>query len=269
MSSLVNIQLLGIDVQQDFMDLPGSALPVPGAVEDSKRMAALVRRLGRKISDIHITFDSHHLIHIANPIMWVNSMSQHPAPFTQISVDDVANGVWRAYKPGWQKWQAAYVESLANQGRYKLTIWPPHCLIGSMGYAIEPNFYGSLIEWEANEFGMVNKVTKGSNYRTEHYSAVKAEVQDPNDPTTGLNIDLVRALSDGDIILLGGQALSHCLASTVRDIADYFGPTNVEKLHLLRDCTSPVPGFEQVGEDFIQEMVGRGMKVVNSVDFLA
>lgn len=267
--SKVRIHLLAIDPQIDFMDLPGSALPVSGATDDTKRLSALVKRLGGKIDDIHVTLDSHHLIHIANPIMWINSAGEHPAPFTQIDINDVANGVWRAFYPAWHKWQVAYVETLAKNGRYKLTIWPPHCLIGSTGYAVEPNLFNAFTEWEGREFGMVDYVTKGSNYKTEHYSAVQAEVQDPDDASTGLNMPLIKTLEDADIVLLAGQALSHCVANTVRDIASNFGAANIEKLHLLRDCTSSVTGFEQMGEDFVNELRGRGMKVVNSVDFLA
>jgi nicotinamidase-related amidase len=122
---------------------------------------------------------------------------------------------------------------------------------------------------------MVDFVTKGSNYKTEHYSAVQADVPDPADPDTMLNQRLIETLQRADIILLSGEALSHCVANTVRDIANNFGEDNIKKMVLLRDATSPVPNppgpgapdFVKMGEDFIKEMVGRGMKVSSTVDF--
>jgi nicotinamidase-related amidase len=68
--------------------------------------------------------------------------------------------------------------------------------------------------------------------------------------------------------LLAGEALSHCLANTVMDIADNFSDQSyVSKFVLLRDCTSSVTGFEKQGDDFINKMVARGMRVINSTDF--
>jgi len=115
---------------------------------------------------------------------------------------------------------------------------------------------------------MVDYVTKGSNFWTEHYSAVKADVPDPTDPGTTLNWDLINTLKTADIIALSGEALSHCLANTVRDIADNFGEENISKFVLLEDCSSSVTGFEKMGTDFIKEMVKRGMKVEKSTEFL-
>lgn len=269
--SRYRIELLIIDPQNDFMDLPGAQLPVPGASADMDRLAAFVRRCGAKIDDIHVTLDSHHLMHVAHPIMWVNSQGQNPAPFTSISADDVQRGLWQA-NPRLGKadgdWVRQYVLNLEQGGRYPLIIWPPHCLIGSAGHGVYPALYQALLDWEKAEFAMVDYVTKGSNYRTEHYSAVQAEVVDPNDPTTTLNLRLISTLQNADVVLLAGEARSHCVANTVRDIAATFGKDNIGKLHLLEDCSSDVPGFEKLGADFVAEMVAKGMKRVTSTDFM-
>jgi nicotinamidase-related amidase len=124
------------------------------------------------------------------------------------------------------------------------------------------------MEWE-RRYRFVNYVTKGSNYKTEHYSAVQAEVPDPTDPSTHINTPFIETLEEADIIVVSGQALSHCVANTVRDIADNFGDENIQKLVLLEDTTSPVPGFEQLGIDFLKDMKARGMQVAKSTDFLA
>lgn len=263
------LHFLIIDPQVDFMDTAGSALPVPGATEDSQRLAAMLNRLAPRIEDIHVTLDTHHLMHVANPLMWVNSQGDRPAPFTLISLDDVVKGVWKAYNPGHQAMVENYVEQLASGGRYILCIWPPHCLIGTPGHNVEENVRTALADWEVNEFGMVDYVTKGSNWKTEHYSAVQADVPDAEDPTTGLNVRLIETLQEADIIALSGQALSHCVANTVIDVADNFGEDNIKKLVLIEDTSSSVPGFEQLGVDFVKDMKDRGMRTALSTDFLA
>jgi nicotinamidase-related amidase len=159
-----------------------------------------------------------------------------------------------------------------------LCIWPPHCLIGSDGYAVinEPDapLFDALTNWE-KDFAMVDYVTKGSNLWTEHYSAVQADVPDPQDPDTQLNMRLIETLQKADIILLAGEARSHCLANTVTDIADNFGEKNIKKMVLLEDATTDVadlPGstmFKDMGESFVTNLTGRGMQLNNTVDFLA
>ncbi len=112
----------------------------------------------------------------------------------------------------------------------------------------------------------INYVTKGTNPGTEHYSAIQAEVPDAHDPDTQANRALLAQLDKADTILVAGEALSHCVASTVRDIADQLGADKVGKLMLLTDCASPVGGFETLGEAFVTEMLGRGMRVATSAD---
>lgn len=267
------VELLIIDPQNDFCN-PKGALYVIGANDDMDRLSRMIIRLKNKINDIHVTLDSHHLIDIAHPIFWVNSKGVHPNPFTIITEDDVKNGVWRATNPQFQKRVQDYVSALAKNSRYPLCIWPPHCLIGSWGYSVYENLYTSLLEWE-KDFAMVDYVTKGSNLWTEHYSAVQADVPDPQDPGTQLNWRLIETLQKADIILLAGEARSHCLANTVRDIANNFGEENIKKMVLLQDATSDVspnpPGtnlFTDMGEGFVKEMVGRGMQISTTVDFL-
>ena len=159
-----------------------------------------------------------------------------------------------------------------GNGRYPLCIWPPHCLIGSLGYTIYQPLYESLLEWES-QFAIVDFVTKGSNPWTEHYSAVQADVPDPNDPDTQLNQRLISTLQNADTILLSGEARSHCLSNTVRDIANNFGEENIKKMVLLTDATSDVgdiPGstmFKDMGEGFVKEMTKRGMKLSTTKDF--
>lgn len=285
------IRLLIIDPQNDFCDAPPNpapavpgisphgtgtgALAVPGAYQDLSRLAGLVRRLGSKIDDIIVTLDSHRTIHIAHPVFWIDGNGRNPPPFTLISAADVEAGLWTPRNPAWRQKALDYVRKLADNGRYVLCIWPPHCLIGSAGHAVQPELFAALHRWESDEFAMVNYVTKGSNPFREHYSAVAAEVPDFDDPSTLLNGDLIDALRDSDLIPVAGEALSHCLLSTVTDIADNIGEEHIRKFVLLEDCTSPVPAipggpdFPAIGRAFIDAMKARGMKVSTSAEFLS
>lgn len=260
------IALLIIDPQLDFCDSRG-ALSVPGADADMQRLAAMIRRLKDRITDIHITLDSHHLVHIAHPIFWRDREGLHPPVFTTISHTEVAQGIWTTTQPEWHERALAYVRKLAENGRYELTIWPPHCLIGSPGHAVFPALFAALQEWE-QRYAVVNFVLKGSNLMTEHYSAVQADVPDPHDPGTQLNKDLIRQLAQADIIAIAGEARTHCVANTVRDIVNSFKPEEVSKLVLLADAMSDIPGFELYAQSFMADMAARGVKVATTEDFL-
>jgi nicotinamidase-related amidase len=262
----MKVELLVIDPQNDFCH-PDGALSVPNAQYDMGRLATMILRLKDKLDDIHVTLDSHHFVDIGHPIFWVNSEGKHPDPFTIITADDIQNGVWRTTNPQFQQRAADYTKQLEANGRYPLCVWPVHCLIGSWGYVVDDQLFRALLQWE-KDFAMVDYVTKGSNFWTEHYSAVQADVPDPQDPDTQLNMKLIRTLEQADIILLAGEARSHCLANTVIDIANNFGEENIKKMVLLEDATSDVPGFENLGEDFVRDMKARGMQTSTTEEFL-
>lgn len=260
----MGVELVIIDPQNDFCD-PNGSLFVNGADQDCIRLAQMIKRIKANLDDIHVTMDSHHYIDIAHPVMWKDQNGKHPTPFTIITASDIINGKFHTTNPGWNKRAIEYVKALEKNGRYPLCIWPPHCLIGSWGYSINKEVFDALLDWE-KDFAMVDFVTKGSNLWTEHYSAVQADVPDSNDPGTMLNTRLIETLEKADQILLSGQALSHCVANTVRDIANNFGEDSIKKMVLLIDTTSPVTNFEQMAKDFVKELTGRGMRIAESTE---
>ncbi|KKN07098.1 hypothetical protein LCGC14_1070660 [marine sediment metagenome] len=261
------IHLIVIDPQIDFC-YPDGALYVPGAEEDMNRVSEMIKRLDNKLDDIHVTLDSHHLVDIAHPIFWIDSDGNNPNPFTIISVNDVKSGNWSTTNPAFLKRATEYVVKLEENARYPLCIWPAHCLIGDKGYAIHEKLFATLKDWEKKNFAMINFLTKGSNFWTEHYSAVQADVPDSSDFSTQLNTQFINTLEDADVILIAGEAKSHCLANTIRDVANNFGEENIGKFILLEDCSSNVPGFEKLGEDFVSEMTKRGMRLEKSTEYL-
>jgi nicotinamidase/pyrazinamidase len=264
------VHLLIIDPQIDFIDTPGAegALAVAGSFQDSKRTAQFIKRVGPKLDDIHITMDSHHALQVFHPFWWRHKdTGDHPNPFTIIDKTNVGN-VWITAVQQFMGRSKAYVEALEASGRYSLCIWPEHCKIGTPGYGIQPDIGQELSEWEHRFIANVDKVTKGSNIFTEHYSAVKAEVEDSTDPTTQLNRQLIDILAECDQVVIAGQASSHCVANTVRDIAANFSAENVKKLVLLKDCMSPVTGFQQAQDDFFKDMSAMGVRITDSASYL-
>lgn len=262
--------LLIIDPQNDFCDPERGALYVPGADADMARLARFIDRAGDRIDAIHVTLDSHHPVDIAHPVFWRDPEGAPPAPFTAITAADVRSGAWTPRLPGARDRAIAYLDALEAGGRYPHTIWPPHCLIGSRGHAVAPALFDALTRWEQKHLAVVDYVVKGSNVWTEHFSAVRAEVPDPDDPDTATNARLVDALAAADRVLVAGEAGSHCVAHTVRDLADAFAADDsVARLCLLEDAISPVTGFEKHQADFVADLTARGMTRSTTADALA
>lgn len=258
--------LLIIDPQNDFCDKKG-ALSVPGAEEDCARLSSMIRRLDGGLASIHVTMDTHHLFHIAHPIFWVDKKGSMPKPYTIITSAMLQAGDYRASVPQYQHYAVEYVQTLEKTGKYNLCVWPPHCLVGTWGHNIFDPLASALHEWEDSVPGRIVDFTyKGSNVRTEHYSAIRAEVSDAADPGSRTNFALIERLKTADNIAIAGEALSHCVANTVRDLVTCIP---AEKLIILTDVSSNVPGFEYLGNDFLNEMRDSGIRLMTSGEYLS
>ena len=275
MSRKQRVEMLIIDPQNDFCDPKGN-LYVTGADVDSLRLCNFIKKNIMSLNDIHVTLDTHRELDVAHPMFWINKKGQNPPPFTLISNDDVVKGNWTPFNPNLkmppygtlQDRMIYYTKKLEENGKYLLCIWPPHCKIGTWGHNVVTPIMSALDEWEKKRYGVVDYVTKGSNIFTEHYSGVQADVPDPEDSTTQLNMGLIQVLENADVILLSGQALSHCVANTARDIFKNFGSDSLKKITVIIDTTSSVPGFEKMGEDFVEEAKSLGVNFAKSTDII-
>lgn len=291
----LKVHLVVIDPQNDFMgNSDGSpysvkldnstvlqaSLPVPGATSDMERLAVMIDRVGKRFEDIHVTLDSHRVIDVGHPGMWRDSDGNSPPPLiTVISEEDIAKRRWYPRIPAYEAILREYARKLAAQGNYPVVnIWPEHCLIGTWGHNVYPALAQALQRWERSQLANVDYVVKGTNALTEHYGALMAEVPDPNDASTILNTDFLQIMQDADIIGVGGEASSHCVLSTVRQIATHIGIDHVQKFHLLTDCMSPVPAvpgggpsldFPEIARAFFADMESKGMTLTTSDKFLA
>lgn len=256
---MTKTHLLLIDPQNDFCDRTGS-LSVAGAMEDMGRVANLIDSMN--FDHISVSLDWHQPHDIAHSGWFVDAEGNHPSPFTQITYEDLESGKWRARDKKEQDHTLQYLKSLKESGKYTHVIWPEHCLVGDLGSNIVPCVVDVLNAWSRTG-KTIDYIFKGQNPRTEHFSAVKAEVSLTGCPETWTNTKLMNSLYMADTILVAGEASSHCVAATVRDILEHDDRLG-KKMKILTDCMSPVPHFKKFEDDFFDEMEHRGVKLTQS-----
>lgn len=275
-------QLLIIDPQNDFCDLPQSyrpfdplsgerlapALPVDGAHADMQRLAAFIRHASDGLTDLAVTLDSHHRLDIAHPTFWRAGDGGAVAPFTPITAVQVREGAFQPRDAAALPRSLAYLDELEARRRYTLMVWPVHCEIGSWGHNVHADVKAAYNVWEERRLGVVQTIFKGSNPWTEHYSAMQAEVPDPDDPDTQLNQALINALDRADLLLIAGEASSHCVKATTEHIVANLRSGRMGKVVLLTDCMSPVAGFVAQHDNFLSDMRDRGVRLATSEEIL-
>ncbi len=286
--------LLLIDVQNTFC-IPEFELFVGGnsgqaAVEDNRRLCEFIYHHLGNISQITVTLDTHQTIQIFHPIFWVNKNGEHPEPAaTLIQFEDVKNGIWKVnpavansltggdYEK-LEKHALYYTEKLSEAGRFPLTIWPYHSMLGGIGHALvsaveEAIFFHTISRQSQTQFEL-----KGDHPLTENYSVFKPEVLETfsGGLLTQKNDQLIQTILDFDQILIAGQAKSHCVAWTVEDLLTEIQQRDAnltQKIYLLEDCTSPVivPGvvdYTEQAETAFQRFAEAGMNRVLSTEML-
>ena len=277
--------LLIIDPQNDFCDVPDSwwprspqdgkttppALPVPGAHADMQRVAQWITQQGQRLNDITVTLDSHQAYDIAHPAFWQQGNGSAVAPFSPITATQVRAGDFAPRDASALPRVLQYLDTLEAEGRYTLMVWPLHCEIGSWGHGVHADVLVACRTWQATQHRAVRHVFKGMNPWTEHYSALRAEVPDPQDPETGLNEALLQHLASADQVVIVGEAGSHCVRATtehiVQNIPRYWGAQALSRIVLLTDCMGPVAGFADAQTDFLAQMRAAGVRCETSTRF--
>ena len=286
--------LMAIDVQNTFC-IPGFELFVggrsgKGAVEDNQRLCQFIYRNLDVITEIAPTMDTHTAMQIFHPGFWVNDAGDHPTPMTMISLADVQQGVWKvnpaiAYSLTQgnymvlQRFALHYTQRLSDNGKYPLTIWPYHAMLGGIGHALvsaveEACFFHAIARNSQTNFEI-----KGGNPLTENYSVLRPEVLDSADgrPIAQKNTRFIQKLLEFDAVIIAGQAKSHCVAWTIDDLLTEIqaqDPNLAKKVYLLEDCTSPVvvPGvvdFTDQANAAFQRFADAGMHIVKSTGAIA
>lgn len=281
--------LLLVDVQNTFC-LPEFELYVAGrsgtgAVDDNRRLCAFIYHNLDKITQIIATMDTHQAMQVFHAIFLVNEEGEHPTPYSTITVKDVQSGKWR-FNPALashfgitpmygQERLLHYTSSLEAHGKYALTIWPYHAMLGGIGHALVSSVEEAIFFHSVARLSQPHFEVKGDRPFTEHYSVIGPEVDrgPQGEPLGEHNNKFLTMLKQVDQLIIAGQAKSHCVAWTIADLLEDLAkedPTLAEKIFLLEDCTSPVviPGAdftEEADEAFIR-FKQAGMHVVKSND---
>lgn len=257
--------LLIIDAQYDFC-APEGTLFVPGAVEDTERMATLMRTAKDRIDHLVITLDTHQVLDIAHPGFWENAVGDNPPPFTPISSSDIEAGIWR---PRFEaEYATNYVRALEEQGEFQHFIWPEHCLIGTRGAALVDVLAEAIRAWSHHTQRNYVAVVKGEHPLAEHFGVFRAQIPIPGEPKTDLNQPLLNDLAQYDELWIAGEARSHCVATSLKQILR-FAPELVPKVVLLTDCTSDVTGLGHLADPIYAEARKRGVRFATSTELLS
>jgi len=233
---------LGIDAQVTFCH-PDGGLFVPGATDDTARTTAWLYRHTDVLDALFFSLDTHRTHQIFHPAWWRDTEGRPPEPMTVIHPEDVESGRW--IPNGDPGLALDYVTKLEATGRYVLTIWPYHGLLGGVSHALMPSVMEAAVFHAGYWDRSPETVTKGGHEMSEHFSIFRPEVEEIGGQTIGgFDEALLARLLTYDRIYVFGQAKSHCVLSTLRDLKERLEPRQPEalsKFHLLEDCTSPVP----------------------------
>ncbi len=254
-----NTQLLIVDPQNDFCDIPTEllprtadiectpALPVPGSHQDMLRLSNFIRTNAQLIQGITVTLDSHPFVAIERTTFWTDHQGQEIAPFTVVTLDDVEQG---RYRPA--NHLQLVLERLRVMDQHRVMVWPVHCVTGSWGHNIHADVAQALNEWDRQSCEPVHKTLKGEYPWSEHFGAFVADTPIQSVPSTLFNETLAQRLTHGvDTLLVAGQASSHCVAASIDQLQQYMRDKGLgTQVVLLTDCMSPVSGFEQAQEQF-------------------
>lgn len=282
--------LLIVDAQNTFC-IPGFELYVTGrsgsgAVDDNRRLCQFIYRNLGVITRIIPTLDTHVTYQVFHPAFLIDAEGRHPEPFALVSVEDVEQERWRfnealAATLGitadyGRRHLLHYVRTLRASGKYALTIWPYHAMLGGIGHALvsaveEAVFFHGIARHAAADFRV-----KGRNPLSEHYSVLGPEVTTGPDGESIATRDeeLIGNLLGFDAVIIAGQAKSHCVAWTIDDLLAQLSagdPRLAERVYLLEDCSSPVvvPGvvdYTEQADAAFRRFSKAGMHVVRSTD---
>jgi nicotinamidase-related amidase len=288
-SDSLRICLLAVDIQNTFC-IPDFELFVAGrsgtgAVDDNRRLCEFVYRNLGTITQVFPSLDTHHAMQVFHAIWLVDENGNHPAPYTLVSVEDVEAGRWRPnpavaealdIDPDYaERHLSHYVRRLSEGGKYDLTVWPYHAMLGGIGHALvaaveEAVFFHGVARRSQPEFQV-----KGDQSLTEHYSMLGPEVAEgPDGDRLGeRNAALIQRLLTFDVVVVAGQAKSHCMAWTIDDLLedDEIRERLAERTYLLEDCTSPVvvPGvvdYTDEADAAFRRYAEAGLHVVRSTE---
>lgn len=263
------IGLFGVDPQNTFGHVAGEMYCNSG-IGGEKALQNAGAFISNNVDVIHrliLTGDDHTTFHIGCVAWFINDRHEHPSVFSVVSSQDFDRGVWRCTLPEYQAWTSYYLHECETAGKpHRLNlpsfnqhmVFPMHGTRNTFSAAFVDSIQSACLKWETYHRRNVSIFRKGRNPRVEQLSAIRAEIIDPDDPSTRVNENILSELSQCHKIGAFGLALSHCLGLSLLDILDV-RPDLIERITLLTDATVDVKGYEAQGEKIVSTLVNRGM----------
>lgn len=262
------VAVVMVDYQHDFVD-PTGTLSVPGAQDDVARFLAWFYANAHRITTIYASLDTHLPYQIFYSSWWRDPRTgEHPQPFTVITEDDIIENLWEPVEYSEREWSLSYAHRLQEQAKKELMVWPYHTMQGTLGHMLSAPLSEAIAWHSAARKTQPVYIVKGLTPRTEYYGIFGAEI--PDSPTSSLNIPLLEAVMAHDEIYIAGEAKSHCVLETERQIAHYCQnrPDLLQRVYALRDCTSsvqhPVIDFDALAEKELAQLERAGMHMIVS-----
>lgn len=239
-------------MQNDFCH-PEGALYVTGAENDVTRLSNFIINNTSQIDDIILTQDNHHVIDISHPQFWKNDKGECPEPFTKIIPEDIKQKKW--IPKFYQNEAIKYIEKLTIQGEFAHVVWPEHCIAGSEGAAVNKNIMEAVNEWARKGY-FFTIIQKGLNPLSEHFGAIRANIPIDDDIQTQPNELLIEKLNSAENIIIAGEAKSHCVANTIKQILETDSIKG--RIIILEDAMSNVTGLEELAVPVFQQALKAG-----------
>jgi nicotinamidase-related amidase len=149
-------------------------------------------------------------------------------------------------------------------------------MVGGIGHALVSSLEEALFFHNLTRNSQTIFEIKGDNPLTENYSVLEPEVLDgpAGEPIAHRNEQFIQELLDYDVVILAGEAKSHCLAWTIDDLLSEMqahDPALAKKVYLLEDCTSPVVvegviDYTEQADAAFARFAAAGMQLVRSTD---
>lgn len=286
----LRVALLPIDVQLTFCD-PKAQLYVggrsgTGAVDDSRRTCEFIYKNARVITRIHPTMDTHRRAQIFHSAFWLDAKGNQVPAFSMITLDGVERGDFQvnpkvafsalgnasaiAYL---QQYALHYVRQLTSDGKYALFVWPYHAMLGGIEHGFVPSVHEAFFYHNVLRESETSHEIKGGNPLSENYAITHPEVtQDHKGRAIGArNQKFLETLLNYDVVIICGQAKSHCVAWTISGVLEDIQKRDAslaKKIYLVEDLSSPVVtpaiDFTDMADEAFAKFAKAGMHVVKS-----
>ena len=167
---------------------------------------------------------------IFHAVWLVDEDGRNPEPYTLVTAADIEAGRWRAnpavaetlgLEPEYaERHLLHYMRALDASGKYRLTIWPYHAMLGGIGHALV-----SAVE----EAALLprDRAAVAAQLPAEGELAADRALLDvgprgrPTSPRASRSPAqpaLIDGCSQFDAVVIAGQAKSHCVAWTIEDL---------------------------------------------------